>query len=273
MCPESTGIARLLSWLVLFLVCCGGEQNGAECASDVAPARLKAAGEACRRDGDCQTSFCDRDVCIALHSVSEYGNQCQPPAPDARPVDKLPERLCGGYLCQDGRCRSCRSDAECQSTFGMGTCTVVNEPARPKRGVCNPETTRRPPGTECSADAECRSLLCDRGICAEIRQLGLGTYGDDCASTINAGMPPAKCEGYICMAERCRSCQSDAECEKDSSGLKCLSVSNWPGKVCITPSAAQQQAPHQIVSIPGRHIRVASPPPTAPPPSPSCPSP
>jgi hypothetical protein len=115
----------LIGWLVLLWAGCGGTSPfGAP------PAIRKAAGEVCAHDADCKTRFCDRNTCVDLYDKRRYGGECAPRAPlddaDAG-LDGAaagpPDRGCGvGRLCLEGRCRSCTSDEECKSYFGMGKC-------------------------------------------------------------------------------------------------------------------------------------------------------
>src|SRR5262249_50800996 len=119
---RATVTCGLVGWLVLLWMGCSGEQTCAKGAANVPEQGGAQLAGACVYDADCQSGFCDRVRCNDLNVV--YGHRCAPPAPDARPLDKLPERLCHGYLCLDGRCRSCTEDAECQSYYGVGKCTV-----------------------------------------------------------------------------------------------------------------------------------------------------
>jgi hypothetical protein len=83
-------------------------------------------------------------------------------------------------------------------------------------------------GEPCAGDAHCLSGFCDRGRCAEIGQKG--NYGVECEHGPNA----PGCDGYVCDSHRCRSCQSDADCERRrAEGPKCMSVAGWPGKRCV----------------------------------------
>jgi len=78
-------------------------------------------GAACFQDSDCRSGLCDRGTCGDLYVKGNYGRECVPgpsPPPDKPKMGRHPpplgENLCTGYLCIDGRCRSCTSDAECQ---------------------------------------------------------------------------------------------------------------------------------------------------------------
>lgn len=57
----------------------------------------------CTKDEECGDGFCDRGRCAAIWTwSSSYGQRCK----EARHCSIV-------YLCIDGRCRSCVSDAEC----------------------------------------------------------------------------------------------------------------------------------------------------------------
>ena len=252
MIPRITGILCLVGSLTLFWAGCSGDQACVKGAGDVAGSGLAQLGEACTHDAGCQSGFCDRGHCDEPDAL--YGKRCAPPAPDAPSVAKLPEQLCHGYLCLDGMCRSCQSDAECQSAFGTGKCTVVADaPGWPRREVCDPATTRLPRGAACTEDEQCQTLFCDLGVCVNISPIT--NYGEACAPGATKApsedpRAPAKgtCEGYLCVKGRCRSCQSDAECQAGSSDLKCLAYANWPNKVCVTPGEAASH-PYVFVSV------------------------
>jgi hypothetical protein len=203
------------------------------------------AGGACVHDADCRQGLCDRGTCWYWNRT--YAGLCGLPDPKAPPEERLPERLCSsGYLCLDGRCRSCRSDADCQAYFGVGKCTIIVDPLGRKQGAaCLPNTTRRAEGLACARDADCRSLFCDRGTCAETVDVGGWNYG---GGPCKPGPPHAPednivtsagydvCAGYVCVDQRCRSCVSDTECQTGSRAYKCLPYFDLPGKRCGDPN-------------------------------------
>jgi hypothetical protein len=93
-------------------------------------------GEACSTDTQCQMGHCDRGVCGRIISWRSYGVPCVPAAPGTPIREISDEAYCVGYLCMDGRCRSCRSDSECvrwQPAPGVPpsneplTCTKFND--------------------------------------------------------------------------------------------------------------------------------------------------
>ena len=76
-------------------------------ASDSArPAPKPVPKRSCTRDDQCgEDGFCDRGRCAPVLSVKHsYGSPCQ----------TNDQRECGHLPCIDGRCRSCRSDTECE---------------------------------------------------------------------------------------------------------------------------------------------------------------
>src|ERR1051325_8339120 len=81
------------------------------------------AGGACERDTDCRSGFCDRDVCNDVFEGRVRGGECEPESAVDGPREVRLDRGCGGYLCMDGRCRSCQSDVECQAYFGDARCS------------------------------------------------------------------------------------------------------------------------------------------------------
>jgi len=84
-------------------------------------------GSACKADDQCESGLCDRDVCtdIARPLGLNFGKSCEPipPFEQRKPkYDYRRDQQCGGYICLDGLCRSCESDAECTYWMGGGKC-------------------------------------------------------------------------------------------------------------------------------------------------------
>jgi hypothetical protein len=247
----------------------------------------------CVKDADCPSGFCDHMHCIYLEG---------PPCDEVPPVrslraDRL-SRQCGASLCIDGRCRSCRSNADCQSYFGAGECVnVVGAHFRPgpvcwpmganpyehdnvqsNIEICvhdpadAPGVKRLDAGKACLRDCDCMSAFCDRGACADSADLGAWNYGQ---GQCQPGPPHAPadniltwpawdmCGGYICVEGRCRSCQSDAECQEGSTEYRCLPLYGLPGKRCGRPSEAKR-SPTSDRMRPPPLSRSAPPPPAAP---------
>jgi hypothetical protein len=90
----------------------------------------------CMHDLECGDGFCDRGRCAAIWDFGRtYGQECE----------ILPTiHQCGGWLCLDGRCRSCVSDEECKSQLGGGTCEPDDPKEFPGR-TCGDHTPPRPP--------------------------------------------------------------------------------------------------------------------------------
>lgn len=109
-----------------------------------------------------------------------------------------------------------------------------------------PDDERRTFNSPCSRDSDCRSGFCDRGTCIDL--YSKGNYGREC----HPALPPLpdepdltpmpnfegatpfenRCMGYLCIDRRCRSCESDAECQDRPNASKCLVYGEWPGKRC-----------------------------------------
>jgi hypothetical protein len=241
-----TGIIEALcfaSGLIILWTGCSDRQC-IRSAPTVPPAVPAQARGACVHDADCRQGLCDRGTCWYWDRT--YAGLCGSPDPKAHPEERLRERLCSnGYLCLDGRCRSCRSDADCQSYFGMGKCIIIVDTLGREQGAgCFPNTTRRAEGLACAQDADCQSLFCDRGTCANPYYDQFWRYSGACIP----GPPPHPaedlrfpangdmCSGYVCVDHRCRSCASDAECQAGSSDYKCLPQAELPGKRCADPN-------------------------------------
>lgn len=129
----------------------------------------------CKQDADCDEGFCDRKKCAYFYQEDyfRYGAACTteglPPRPgeEKRSFD-IPSDGCMGYICLQGRCRQCTSDAQCSAGSpeyrcmaypeldGLMRCGDPNEHARnpqaprpaPNRDPDAPETpvvTSKPP--------------------------------------------------------------------------------------------------------------------------------
>lgn len=143
----------LAGWLTLLWMGCSSEQHRAECPPIASRDRLMEAREACVRDADCRSGLCDRETCGFLRGSENYGMECEPlppyqpepPRPPPPPgVFSGPHQgsiglFCGAYLCLEGRCRSCQSDAECQYWHGSGVCIAYgNYPGKQCRADSRP---------------------------------------------------------------------------------------------------------------------------------------
>lgn len=85
----------------------------------------------------------------------------------------------------------------------------------------------------CRADRECLSGFCDRGQCAQPE----GTFGAVCtpAPRTAEGFRDAKlgaCGAYLCSDSRCRSCESDSQCQAELGAPRCLFSPGRPGLRC-----------------------------------------
>jgi hypothetical protein len=269
-------------------------------------------GSACKADHDCESGLCDRDICMdigAPRSLS-HGEACDPLPPMAQRSGRL-EDPCGGYICLDGRCRSCISNEECRNWKGGDStcdhniglpgnscgrffplspnspyrnppvlppdppleevCVCPPEPPCPPcpaptstcydpgtsancmMGICTTDKDCSPGfcnrdicglvrrghaynGTECKTDDYCQSLLCDRGVCADIGGPRNGHHGEPCRPlppfARRAGRSDDPCGGYICLDGSCRSCVSDAECTYWKGGGTCDYHPGLPGQRC-----------------------------------------
>jgi hypothetical protein len=111
-------------------------------------------GGACNADAQCQSGLCDRDVCTDIGGLrnGNFGATCEhvPPFEQRKPkYDRRRDQQCVGYLCLDGRCRSCVSDADCMYWNGGGTCEhTIGLPGKScwgRRPLSPDSPYRRPP--------------------------------------------------------------------------------------------------------------------------------
>jgi hypothetical protein len=237
----------------------------------------------CQQDEDCRSGFCADGKCADL-SMYGLGDECDPNFVESPPAlydPPLPGGVlrgppsimappCGDYFCIDRRCRSCGSDDECGREPASRGATCGGVAARPgySCGMYHDPTVVFTPvpaqtavvvpaggfphrsvahGGACVRDGDCRSLFCDRGVCAEL--YGRGNYGHSCDPAEYQGTPEEirkrasaedGCGGYICRQDRCRPCRSDSDC---AHGLpaKCVVQEHYSGKVCAGLESSPSQ--------------------------------
>jgi len=91
-------------------------------------------------------------------------------------------------------------------------------------------------GEQCTEDAECQSHLCDRQQCMPPD----GIYGSTClpAPRTPEGWRDAQlhtCGAYLCLHARCRSCESDQQCQSEVGAPRCYRAPQHPGARCGDP--------------------------------------
>lgn len=260
----------------------------AGCGASLSPRTGRTGGAMCADDTDCRSGFCDRGVCIersdSPSNPFNYGGSCSSVPPSTTPKPGQPDPECGQYLCVKGRCRSCKSDEECRSYFGAGTCdnspwlrmsqgtacslqriqSFTYEAQWPQSLACAnvgpdiPSDQRLIPGKACARDCECQSGFCDRGRCADSREIGAENYGKGFCRpaspvsrnefhqqvVVGGSVGPDKlyCGGYFCIDGRCRSCASDEECQAVDREYRCIAIEGLPGKQCVGPLTEADKA-------------------------------
>jgi hypothetical protein len=105
----------------------------------------KVPNRACKADSQCGDGFCDRGRCaVRLWSSYRYGWGCTtsldcPADSCLRALAGLSsQEPCSAYVCVEGRCRSCTSDAECIKELGGPTCGRFGDPKEPHGRSCGP---------------------------------------------------------------------------------------------------------------------------------------
>jgi len=133
--------------------------------------------------------------------------------------------------------RSCVGNAlwlvwSCTGLLAFTWMACSSEPRQPQNPATASKATEEVSGEPCTYDADCASWFCDRGFCAEADETK-GHYGWACESEPSVPVRQVNpCGGYLCIDQRCRSCQSDAECRKYQKGPTCAKPGDWPGKGC-----------------------------------------
>jgi hypothetical protein len=125
------------------------------------PWSKKVPDSVCTHDKECGDGFCDRGKCAPIWTWDHiYGQRCDSlrlyhmqrvcfsgSSLDPRCDSILRSFPCGGFLCLDGRCRSCESNDECEKLTGSpgAVCTAPGQIAA-GRGCANPPWPDRPSG-------------------------------------------------------------------------------------------------------------------------------
>ena len=188
---------------------------------------------ACKADDQCESGLCDRDMCMGIGGLrnGNFGRACEPLEPFAQRTHR-PEDECGGYICLDGRCRSCVSDAECMYWKGLGRCEHEigvpgsscggnNFPLSPNSPYRNPPALPPDPPLEevcvCPPEPACppcpapTSTCYDPGTSANCT-MGFCKTDTDCSPGFcNRGTCGLVRRGHLYNGEECktdRSCQS-----------------------------------------------------------------
>jgi hypothetical protein len=221
-------------WLAVLLDGCSGEQHPA-CPPGTACGLPY--GARCTAHADCQTGFCEKEVCRYWEPLKPNGWWCGD------------DSDCQSGFCNDGRCtvlrpdlvphgKACSADAQCQSGF----CD---------RGTCARRVSWRLYGTPCVPVAPgtplreipeeaCRAYLCMDGLCRS------------------------------CQSDsECTRWQPAPGVEPSDEPLTCTKFLDWPGKQCgkVIPG---QVCPDGTLPVPqawsneGSHPARAPPPPRRP---------
>lgn len=117
-----------------------------------------ACGQACTKDTDCKgTEWCSQGVCI-------------PKTPNSQPVPNLPPDATGqctpdvgGRVCLSGVCEE--DDDLCGLKNG-DECNGKKEECRSAICFAADDLCGLPSGQPCTGNGDCRSALCDSGVCA-----------------------------------------------------------------------------------------------------------
>jgi hypothetical protein len=183
-------------------------------------------GQPCDEDEACTSSFCDRGTCAEVGTTYDapqaerYGFACN--ASEEAKVSGKDANVCGGYRCQDGRCRSCTTDSACNA-IDIKCYRIPDLPGASCGSRLRPDPSWSPVES-CETDAECpqAGTFCDLNACVSAREGSL--YGLTGCETDEG------CSGYRCRQGRCLSCRGDSDCDP---GESCGSRTDYSGgQVC-----------------------------------------
>lgn len=119
--------------------------------------------------------------------------------------------------------------------------------------ACNHGDGKRPTNDDaggCVVDRDCATGFCNRGECVEPSEGS--PLGQECTVPRDpyTGEPQYRfsaCQAYLCLDGKCRSCQSDSECNARGGDVQvsCRAAEGRPGMACgrDAPSSEIEQAP------------------------------
>lgn len=93
----------------------------------------------------------------------------------------------------------------------------------------------------CREDKDCGEGFCDRNVCQTPSPTPANAYGRACVAAPRTpdGFRDAKreiCGPYLCLDGRCRSCQSDTQCQSELGSPRCYQLPGEPGSRCGNPA-------------------------------------
>lgn len=119
--------------------------------------------------------------------------------------------------------------------------------------ACNHEDGKPPTSDagSCVVDRDCATGFCNRGEC--VGPIEGSPLGLDCTVPRDpyTGEPQYRfsaCQAYLCLDGKCRSCQSDSECNARGGDVEvsCRATEGRPGRACgrdAPPSEGEQPPP------------------------------
>jgi hypothetical protein len=131
----------------------------------------------------------------------------------------------------------CANSSSSPATNSAHESSAVGHPVPNPTGAGGDLTGTSNNGGACASDDVCaQGHFCDLGRCAAVHR----EHGQHCeaAPRTEHGIRDGKlstCGAYICRAGRCRSCESDAECQAELGSPGCYDHESRPGWRCGNP--------------------------------------
>jgi hypothetical protein len=113
--------------------------------------------------------------------------------------------------------------------------------------TASPPSSSSSAKNSCREDKDCPSGFCDRAVCQTPSQTVANAYGRACVAAPRTaeGFRDATreiCGPYLCLDGRCRSCQSDKECQSELGSPRCYQLPGESGARCGNPQTIDDAA-------------------------------
>lgn len=196
---------------------CGKCSTNADCQGPTHPGpacnpTLGACGTACTDDSQCKgTEWCSLGVCVPKTTNGEH-------VPDVPPIDGECTKEKGQRVCLSA---VCEEDDDLCGLHNGSPCDGKDERCRSKICFAADKLCGKPSGEPCTDNAECRSALCEDGVCK-------GCKADtDCKTSQVCDTDKDQCVDGCREKDGKSNCVAPQECsKKDGTIGQCVTPTN-----------------------------------------------
>ena len=158
--------------------------------------------ESCAVNNECKGELkCRNNKCFKPVTTVNLGDTC------------YDNYECKSVLCKDGKCKKLSHGDECSSNRNCSTNNCIGSSKIPYRCLYNKETLNI--GDTCYDKYECKSNICDNGICSKIKQGDLCNVNENCSTNncIGSDTIPYRCMYGRSSLNRGDTCVHSFECK------------------------------------------------------------